>query len=186
MGRSSTFTIFHTAQKGKKRLARKRLPTSQLRRYARKQALSMAADECGESVGQPTRIFPRAWLGTFCRADSLLGKIFLNCSTIHFSLSISNTKTLRLRPIESYLSRRRSGGARASIPAEKKIGQRILCSVCGFTGAKSGSRTYRQHCGQHQHDWIAGGEYDFQLWGDAPQIGRKVAAILSRKNHIRQ
>jgi len=45
----------------------------------------MAADECGESVGQPTRIFPRAWLGTFCRADSLLGKIFLNCSTIHFS-----------------------------------------------------------------------------------------------------
>jgi hypothetical protein len=146
----------------------------------------MAADECGESVGQPTRIFPRAWLGTFCRADSLLGKIFLNCSTIHFSLSISNTKTLRLRPIESYLSRRRSGGARASIPAEKKIGQRILCSVCGFTGAKSGSRTYRQHCGQHQHDWIAGGEYDFQLWGDAPQIGRKVAAILSRKNDIRQ
>ena len=92
----------------------------------------MAADECGESVGQPTRIFPRAWLGTFCRADSLLGKIFLNCSTIHFSLSISNTKTLRLRPIESYLSCRRSGGARASIPAEKKLDSGFYAACAGL------------------------------------------------------
>jgi flagellar basal-body rod protein FlgF len=71
-------------------------------------------------------------LGTFCRADSLLGKIFLNCSTIHFSLFISDTKTLRLRPIESYLSCRRSGGARASIPAEKKLDSGFYAACAGL------------------------------------------------------
>jgi len=101
-------------------------------------------------------------------------------------LSISRTKTLRLRQVEPYVLCHRIGSPRASIPAEKKFGQRILCSVCGFTGAKSGSRTDREQCGQHQHNRIAGGEYDFQLWGDVPQISRKVAAILSRKNDIRQ
>jgi hypothetical protein len=101
-------------------------------------------------------------------------------------LSISKTKTLCLRQLEPYLLCHRIGSPRASIPAEKKLGQRILCSMCGFAGAKSGSRTDREQCGQHQHNRIAGGEYDFQLWGDVPEISRKVAAILSRKNDIRQ
>ena len=45
-----------------------------------------------------------AWLGTFCRLDSLLGKIFLRFMTIHFSLSSSSAKTLGLLRVASYLS----------------------------------------------------------------------------------
>ena len=47
-------------------------------------------------------------------------------------LSISKTKTLRLRQVESYLSCRRSGGARASIPAEKKLDSGFYAACAGL------------------------------------------------------